>query len=796
MVKKLTKVLCLILAITMAVTLVSCKESKKPEKKPIGTESTASDVPGTEQEGSNIDDSAAMDEILDGQLGGLTDGETIYDPEIIPEPEFFPDDPNGDYQGGEEGEYWDGYVVLPETYYETQSPEYEDGLEGEEFEDLDDLEDESGVDRTNAVSLIQKEGEKVEGKNREFNIDISNVAYPNYRGIGLNSFPTTYCDEVKDIYPFLDVSEVNYQLQSKRIKSAKPHWNRMWFDIHWFTTREESNYAREDIENNKDYQNYKNGIYDFESSYMESVEMHLDMWKASGTKVALNYAWKVGVEIQEWYGFPNLAKPETSAPYDLDLYAESCADLLEYFWDVKKYDHIEALTFYNEPHYAGDYSAYVDEKVYWVAMLNRVSDELVERGLRDKVEIWANEQGSIQDNPVEFPEYVRDYGSENVDMWAFHSYYGSNQSMIDNNYSYWYHYWSYMRDSYGEDGIKIYITETDESVYGLYTDLDQQYGWRSWNDSATSQVIVTANVGLYGFLKWSYSGGYLPAPINLAPGAGTINQESYMNQFGQKPLEMWKSSGTAVVPVPMRDESVDTIMLSFHEHSLAGNYIPDGSDVLMVDWTGDDIRGSAFKTPEGEYTILLEANGYTEETNGTKYEVSNTTERTVTFNLKGLNKNLKFYKYYFNPDTQVLSQHATVNQHEDVITTNGGSFKDTIGAQYGVYYYTTMKPIKQVEIHSDNNSALYRVEIGEGGYDFDATTIDADGEEIVWSVAAASNKNNEDILETRAGTINKTTGKYTFASDVQVGDKFAIRASLKSDPTVYDVILLRVIENS
>lgn len=826
MVKTFTKILCLLLALTMAFTMVACNTTEEKKPKPASSETVSTGEPTTESEGNaNIDSSFVIDDIGGGDLidpgfidngvsdviiddgflnnesygdyvddgyyddgyyddgyyddgyydngyyddsntivpdSGLSGGETITDPEIIPDDglsngdEFLDIGNNDDYE----------FVILPETAYETQSPEYEFVLD-DDFGDLGDIEEDFGPDRETAVSLIQKDGEAVEGKEREFNIDTTNVAYADFRGLGSNVFPSNLTEEAYlDAHSSgWDYDNVNFEVDADRWNTIKPHWNRMWFDIHWFATNEESNPKREDIENNVDYQNYLNGVYDYESDYMLSMYKYLQVWQDAGTHTALNYSWKVGERIQEWFNFPNLANPNISAPYDLDAYAESCVDLLQYLRDDRGFTLVDCVTFYNEPHYDGDFAAFVDEKAYWVAMVKRVNEELVERGIKDDIEVWANEHGSIQNNPHDYAEYVRDHGSEYVDMWAFHVYYSGNTSQKENNYSYWYHFWSYMRETFGK---RIYVTETYASSHSYGDAFEEQHAWRSWNDSWCSQTICTANVGLYGVLSWGMTGGYVPEPVGFTPGDGF----------------------TAAWEIPDKDVTLDSIQHTFFEQTLITNYIPAHSDVLMVDWTGDDIRGSAFALPDGGYTILIDAKGNTDITRDSEYAVEETSERNITFNLKGLDEDVTFYRYGYDPDEQVLNPHGTVNSPDYTVNTKNGVFKDTVDKDYGMYLYTTLKPIKQIEI--DGDSILHKVAKNAGTYDFDAKCIDCE-DDIVWSISAATDGERNDNWD-NCGSIDQN-GTYTIDENAEVFDKIAIRASLKSDPSIYDTVVIRIVDN-
>lgn len=47
----------------------------------------------------------------------------------------------------------------------------------------------------------------------------------------------------------------------------------------------------------------------------------------------------------------------------------------------------------------------------------------------------------------------------------------------------------------------------------------------------------------------------------------------------------------------------------------------------------------------------------------------------------------------------------------------------------------------------------------------------------------------------KCGTIDKN-GVYKLDKDAKVGDKIAIRASLKSNPKIHDTVVVRIVENN
>ena len=69
--------------------------------------------------------------------------------------------------------------------------------------------------------------------------------------------------------------------------------------------------------------------------------------------------------------------------------------------------------------------------------------------------------------------------------------------------------------------------------------------------------------------------------------------------------------------------------------------------------------------------------------------------------------------------------------------------------------------------------------------DLDADLIDCENEEIVWSIAQYAGGNGQ------FATIDANTGVITpDSSKTNEGCRIAVRASLKSDPDIYDLIIV------
>ena len=837
---RLSKLVCLLLALAMVLSVTACNSSKKKKKKHKKVVTTSQ----TQETGDNTE------EYDDNEY------EDDYDDSA---------DIDDDYEIPDDVDPGDGMYV-PSSYYTTQSVLPETDIDDEDIDDPGD-EPESDDDDALLVSEIQAAGEKVSGKSRVFNVETANVINNNFMGIGTCGFPSSGMKAGKEANKN-GTNKVVYNdlfrdIQEKRFATSKPHFSRLWFQVDWIVTNEETdeNKIKEYDPTNKDYVNYLNGKYDFENENMQEVYKDFRAFsRSSDMHLTVNYGWKQAVRIQKWFSFPGIDDVMASAPYDLDAFADSCAATMKYIrerngGEFKKL--CDMLTFYNEPGQGYDYVCYVDDKAYFCIMLKKVKEQLKAHGItqgietpgtnEDKVQVWACEENSVWHTHHAFTDYVYANGRQYYDVTACHYYYGTythgnnpgNQqpgNHTSDDYTDAYGFFSWMHNTYTDR--PLYITEYYTGFYGHDTcraasnDQGERCLWNDWNDSEASYLTAIANTGLSGFLNWGFTGGCLPDPQKFTP-AGGVESSSWCAPMNE---------------IQVKNDTKFGVNLDYYEVALIGNYIPESSKTLYLDWTGDDVRGCAFQTPNGGYSIMIEANGncfasdsnpYTDE-----FKVEGTTERDLTINFKGNTKNLTFRRFHYNPDTQVVDGHATVGSNEKFADgsmtktiSSGQALTDTIGKEYGWYIYTTETPVKQVKIttpndtHKDETGYWFKIENSLNGKNFngvhyacnpaendgdgksyyngsiwfdlpvsttefqlDAEKIDcAAGDEIVWSIGTTIHKDGSSTaIGTEGDPIASVdnTGKVTLNSTKQKYDMFTVKASLKSNPKVFDVIVI------
>ncbi|MBB3111055.1 hypothetical protein FHS18_003123 [Paenibacillus phyllosphaerae] len=460
-----------------------------------------------------------------------------------------------------------------------------------------------------------------------------------------------------------------------------------------------------------DWMEPQKGVYTWDSSEMLAFYQYLDAFKEAGTEIELNMGWKIGSKVHDWFNIPGV-DPWTSAPADLDAYAASTSALLQELIHERGYDNVKYLTFYNEPNGSWDFEAPGDQQAYYAEMVRKVSQRLSTDGLREQIEIWGPEETGA----LGWTQYMKDHADDVIDGYSFHvygeSYEGLGKAFAD-------------RKAYV--GTKpVHLTE---------------FGWAddnasNWDAGYANSVIQAANSGVKSALVWQLNGVWSPDPYGGTNGVYT----------------MWDS---VVLGLDVRK--------TFYITGMLNRYIPEHSQVLEVDTDSPDVRAAAFRSADGEYTILLE----------TKAGAA----KDVTFDFGSLNIGKTFRKLNFQDNVvkegNGLLPRVTASFAADT------DFRDAgIDGNYNVAVYTTDAPETQVAVAPLNPT----VKSGDK-VQLTSEVIDNTGG-VTWSIVG---KNN--------GAINKNTGAY-HAPQVDDERYIAIRATSNSDPSSYGVVLVKVLPKS
>jgi|GEM_PF-1512821 len=575
---------------------------------------------------------------------------------------------------------------------------------------------------------IAATGSDTYGSKRTVNIDTSKTVFKDYMSIGTNIFSGTLTSNAVGKYGF---NKSYFEIQKKQMKSLNVTTGRLLFCVDWMVTNTEKNPNRSDWRNNSDYKNYINGIYDFDNETMQSMYTYLDAYKEIGTEITLNFGWKASERIAGWYSLP-LADTQSSAPRDLTAFSKAAAALMNHLINEKNYSNIKSISFYNEPF--AEYGTIGNKPLYYADMINKTYEALKNAGLQNKVKIVAAEHTTIDyDAITDWFRIFEDKCGSALSGYTQHSYFHPG---ADIDYQ---SYFDYYTRLYGHLKKPITVTEYLNS----YFDKSVKNEYVRWNYSDAAQLIASANTGMKGLMSWEMIGGYVPS----------IN---------------YYFAGETVAILPTDKETTESTGYFYNGNALINNYIGSHANVLQVDWSGKDIRAAAFKRSDGEYTVIVEANGAD-------------TLRELTLNFSE-NLGKKVYKYEYdysarsnNPSGYDSIIPQSVKTYENIEKT----LSDTLSEDYRVYIYTTAKPKKQIAFGNVWNECERVSSISLSAEMLDCSEND----KIEWSVVSPTGSEK--------GTIS-STGVYTPAATAKFGDTVAVRAQLAQEPEVYSIAIIKI----
>ncbi len=366
---------------------------------------------------------------------------------------------------------------------------------------------------------------------RTVTVALDETVQEDYLGIGVNVIPWSLLEGTTR----LGYDDADWEVDVERILTLQPKVARVWFQIDWMELEK--------------------GQYDFDSPEMRAFYRYLDAFEQAGTEVLLNFGWKVGERVHDWFLYPGVTKPYESAPGDLDAYGRSASALLDELINARGYDNIDFLTFYNEPNGSWDFEGPADQKAYYAEMARKVHDQLIADGLRDEVQIWGPEEVNAPD----WTQYMAENAGDVFDQYSFHLYGESYEFLGDAI--------DQRRSTIGDAPLNL-----------------SEMGWTNpgtsvWETGYANYIIGSANNGVHSNLVWQLNGVMTHDP------AGDTNG-SY---------NLWDSLVLGLEPTA-----------AFYEAGLLMRYIPEHSTVLGTETSHDDVRATAFRDRDGELTVLVE----------------------------------------------------------------------------------------------------------------------------------------------------------------------------------------------
>ena len=466
-------------------------------------------------------------------------------------------------------------------------------------------------------------------------------------GAGANAFPNALSEyAMREGY-----NEVYWELEKHHIAKALPHCIRMWFQIDWVVDTEEQ---------------YLNGDWQFNNQQMDSVVKYCEAFRDYGIEVELDFGWKVGSKVQDWFSIGGVDQEHKhcAAPKDLYHYGKAAAATLEYLILEKGCDNVKYISFYNEvsgecdrgDYY--DFAMYGEAVAYWASMARYAKYFIDHSKIKGMVDVWGAEQCVFHEDVMEKMNILC------PDVFTIHSV----------------HKYLLSYNQVCEWGETVFKPHTDGKPV-ILTEFGNSYRTTAnWYGNTVNTILAGANHGISGGFIWVMAGCPLVDPMNWIHAAGACDN-SY---------EFWD-----FFPI---SKTLDEVGEAFYELSLINQYVPFHSKVYKVDVPkayGDTRLNVFYK--DGEYTVVVECKG------------EKKTDIAVSF-LRGINK--KFYRHtYRHHET---GEGNMIVPPVDKVLEVGDTLRDTADEGYAMYVYTTLPPIRQVvmdavDIHAKSGD---RVKVG------------------------------------------------------------------------------------
>lgn len=462
-----------------------------------------------------------------------------------------------------------------------------------------------------------------------FSVDSSDVIVDDFLSIGANVLPMHFMPESLNS----GYNEVYWELDRARILKVRPNVVRVWFHPDWVAYN---------------YEDYKNGNYDFECQKMQSVYKWFDALKEAGTEIEFNFGWKVSSHAQEWYSLESDNR-RNSAPREIDLFANCLGGTLKELIENRGYDNIKYLSFYNEPdaqpheEATADFCVVgsgVERKEYWKRIMLACYEKLNEIGL-GYIKIWGPETCRMTKEQGEWIDFFSDIPE--MDKYSVHRYvYKSNKGQTG------------PYDDFLRHALKFKPLVVSEC--GQCTSMSEY----SWNHSNIALFCDFVNIGVSGFLLWVLNSVFITDPCNFL-------MRDHFN--------MWDALQAA--------GGIDNVREVFYEWAMLSRYVPNHSKSVrtkVIEGT-DDARICAFEKGD-DTTILVELK-------------EGASPKEIEINLKnGINK--KMYKHiYRRPNCKNGS--AIMPPCIEVVEV-GDKIRDTANGEYQAILYTTIPPVPQVRV--------------------------------------------------------------------------------------------------
>lgn len=464
---------------------------------------------------------------------------------------------------------------------------------------------------------------QAEGPVSTITIDTASIINSDFLGIGAEYDPFHFMPESVGA----GFNEHWWEVEKRRLDKIKPNIVRLWYQIDWM----------EPANDNADPNTIHWAGMQTESVKMRAVYKVLDYLKSQDIDVILVAGWKMNTDVQSWLGFSGLQKPETSAPTDLNEWAEWVSATLQQLIVRKGYTNIKYVMSYNEPN-LGDFETppSIDQKQYYENMYRAIHNRLTSDGIRSQIKLLGPDESS----GLDWMQHAVQNMNDILDVYEGHAYGKNYDSMAA---------WTSERLALVQPTGKPLMT-TEFAAPGDKTT------YQNAVELADLMVSGMRN-GNSGMLMWRLADQFLVDPLNFLDSSA----------YGTWP---W-----------LPDHAVPRY--TYYSFSLFTRFGGAHSQILSTETNDPDLHVTSLKRPDGEYSVFV-------------VNKSQNTNKNVTINFsESMNKT--FRRHLFT-SSHTPTASATVIPSDTSWTAVASDFNDQSLPANSVAVYTSVPEPIQVEI--------------------------------------------------------------------------------------------------
>lgn len=489
-------------------------------------------------------------------------------------------------------------------------------------------------------------------------------------------------------------------------------------------------YFIDDSDNANGEKNYKSGKFNFDTEQMKWLYKYFSAAKNAGSKIYLNFCGTIDRDIYNWFAVKNASKEMSiAAPKDIILYSDA---VIAFLTECLKrgYDNIETVAFYKNVNAEG-FACFGNKRKYYSKMIDLISEKLRKLDKNIKA-VTLSLRGNAFDQG-NFNDYI---GEKKEELLSTEFY--SSHHMI----RYLNHF------LYRETGKKYKNMLVNEFAEGSETEGGRLKRSNKYWHSQAGQFIEQTKNGFKGSADGLMSGAV------KEDGKLVNNIEDVLFKIPSDTLD----------GISPRFKEIGLIMNYVKMHS--GSMASYSSDSNIESRFGDetDARACGFVSPDGEVTILIES----------EYDLK---DRTVYISLNDY-KTRVFNKaqFAYMPNFPTLpAEEGKIPAVTEKILAQNGRLKITIPSNHTLTVLTTLPETKQLNLEKCG----FAVKPGEKAELKVAEILGTDEREVEWSIEAGE------------GNVDQN-GVFTALKDSIPNSFCAVKAALKSDPSVYNIALINI----